>query len=251
MKSIFRIMTSLLTAGILSATLVAQTASAGRYDQEIQSKVTQKLAQKQEFRNVHSSVEDGIVQLTGSVDLYQQKVDAAKRIRKTDKVQGVRNLIAVSSTAPDAQLAEQLNRKLHFDRIGYDNLFNYVTASVQDGVVTLNGETRTPVSHDSAVAIANFMPGVKDVVDNVKVLPVSRMDDQLRLRTARAVYGSSVLSKYSTDPARPIRIVVNDGHVTLYGVVDNAMDKQVAGMRANQVFGAFSVENNLVVANQS
>jgi hyperosmotically inducible periplasmic protein len=251
MKFISRIFTSLLTVGLLSAVLVAQTTGAGRYDQEIQTKVTQKLAQKQQFRNVRATVEDGIVNLTGTVELYQQKLDAANRIRKTDKVQGVRNQITVSSTAPDAQLAAQLGRKLQYDRVGYDNLFNYVTASVKDGVVTLNGETRTPVSHDSALAIADFMPGVKDVVDNIKVLPVSRFDDQIRLRTARALYGSATLGKYGTDPARPIRIVVDNGHVALYGTVDNAMDKQIAGMRASQVFGVFSVQNNLTVANRS
>ena len=73
------------------------------------------------------------------------------------------------------------------------------------------------------------------------------MDDGLRLRAARAIYRDPVLSKYAIDPARPIRIIVENGHVTLYGSVDNTMDKTVAGMRANQLFGAFSVENKLVV----
>ena len=61
----------------------------------------------------------------------------------------------------------------------------------------------------------------------------------------------SVLSKYATDPAHPIRIIVVNGHVTLYGSVDNTMDKQVAGIRANQVFGAFTVDNQLVVESKS
>jgi len=251
MRSTFRILTSLLTVGILSATLVAQTSGAGRYDQDIQSKVTQKLAEKKEFRNVQSSVDDGIVNLTGSVDIYRQKLDAAKRAKKVDKVQGVHNQIEVTSTAPDAQLEAQLSRKLYYDRIGYDNLFNYVTPSVKDGVVILTGETRSPMGHDSAISIANFMPGVKEVVDNIKVSPTSGFDDQIRLRTARAVYGSATLGRYGMDPARPIRIVVDNGHVSLYGVVDSKMDKQIAGMRAGQVFGVFSVQNNLVVANQS
>ena len=56
-----------------------------------------------------------------------------------------------------------------------------------------------------------------------------------------------MLSKYAIDPARPIRIIVDNGHVVLYGSVDNTMDKNVAGIRANQLFGAFSVENKLVV----
>jgi len=60
-----------------------------------------------------------------------------------------------------------------------------------------------------------------------------------------------VLSKYAIDPQRSIRIIVANGHVTLYGSVDSVMDKQIAGIRANQVFGAFSVDNKLVVEKNS
>jgi hyperosmotically inducible protein len=63
----------------------------------------------------------------------------------------------------------------------------------------------------------------------------------------RAIYRDSVLSKYAMDPARPIRIIVANGHVTLYGSVDSSMDKTIAGLKANQLFGAFSVENKLQV----
>ena len=101
------------------------------------------MAKKAEFRNLQASTEDGIVTLSGTVDLYQQKLDAAKKVRKLDKVQGVRNEVAVSSTAPDADLEAKLDRKLHYDRIGYDNQFNFVDASVNNGVATVNGETRT------------------------------------------------------------------------------------------------------------
>jgi osmotically-inducible protein OsmY len=92
------------------------------------------------------------------------------------------------------------------------------------------------------------MPGVKDVIENISIAPTSIYDDGLRLRALRAIYSDPVLSKYAIDPARPIRIIVANGHVTLYGEVNNAMDKQVAGIRAGQLFGAFSVENKLVVA---
>lgn len=251
MKSLLKAVGSSVLVGVLSAALAAQTAGAGRYDQDIQSKVTQELAKKKEFRNVQSAVEDGIVTLTGKVDLYQQKLDAAKKVRKSEHVEGVRNYIAVSTTVPDAQLAAQLDRKLYYDRIGYDNLFNYVTVDVKNGVATLSGETRTDVGRDSAAALVTRTPGVKDVVNNVKVAPVSTFDDAIRIRATRAIYGDSVLGRYGTDPARPIRIVVDRGKVTLFGTVDNAMDKQIAGMRANQVFGVFSVQNNLVVANPS
>jgi osmotically-inducible protein OsmY len=250
MKVNLRSLTSFLAVSILSVGLAAQTTSA-RYDSDIQSRVTQQLAKKQEFRNLQATTEDGIVTLSGKVDLYQQKLDAAKKVRKLDKVQGVRNLVAVSSSAPDAEVEARLERKLHYDRIGYDNLFNFVDVTVKDGVATLNGETYNDVGRDSALALANSMPGVKDVVDNIKVSPVSGFDDRIRISALRAIYRDPVLGRYASDPAKPIRIVVDNGKLSLYGTVATAMDKQIAGMRANQVFGVFSVQNNLEVVKGS
>jgi len=250
MKLNLRSLTSFLAVGILSVGLAAQTTSA-RYDSDIQSRVTQQLAKKQEFRNLQATTEDGIVTLSGKVDLYQQKLDAAKKVRKLDKVQGVRNLVAVSSSAPDAEVEARLERKLHYDRIGYDNLFNFVDVTVKDGVATLNGETYNDLGRDSALALANSMPGVKDVVDNIKVSPVSGFDDRIRISALRAIYRDPVLGRYASDPAKPIRIVVDNGKLSLYGTVATAMDKQIAGMRANQVFGVFSVQNNLEVVKGS
>ncbi|HEV3205985.1 MAG TPA: BON domain-containing protein [Terriglobales bacterium] len=250
MKSILRTVTPFLSVAILSIGLAAQTASA-RYDSDIQTQVTRQLAKKPEFRNLQATTEDGIVTLSGSVNLYQQKLDAAKKVRKLDKVQGVRNLVAVGSTVPDAELTAKLARQLYYDRIGYDNLFNFVDVSVNSGVATLSGETRTDVGRDSAVSLVNRTPGVKDVVDNIKVSPVSSFDDRIRLSAVRAIYHDPILGRYASDPARPIRIVVDNGKLTLYGTVENAMDKQVAGIRAGQVFGAFKVQNNLEVVKGS
>jgi hyperosmotically inducible periplasmic protein len=246
MKALRRVLGAIFLAGILGTGLMAQ--SAGRYDPEIQTKVAQQLAKKSQFRNLQASVDDGIVTLTGSVEVYQQKVDAAKKVRKMANVQGVRNLISVEGqNVSDAQLAAQLDRKLYYDRVGYDNEFNYVTASVQSGVATLSGETRTEVGRDSALSLANSMPGVKDVVNDIRVAPVSSFDDDIRVRALRAIYRDPVLSRYGMDPASPIRIVVSNGKLSLYGTVENKMDKQVAGIRANGVFGVFSVQNNLQV----
>jgi len=105
----------------------------------------------------------------------------------------------------------------------------------------------TGVGRDEALADIQSMPGVKDVIANITLEPVSPMDDGLRLRAARAIYRDSVLGKYAIDPARPIRIIVDNGHLTLYGSVENSMDRNIAGIRANQLFGAFTVENKLVV----
>jgi len=251
-KSFERLVGSLLAVGLLSITLVAQTPAAARYDSQIQTLVTHKLAAKSQFGDVKASVEDGIVTLTGTVDLYQRKLDAAKLARKTASVQGVRNLITVAGpNVPDAQLAEKLATKLRYVREGYDSTFDYFALGVKDGVVTVEGQDRTGVGRDEAFADIANMPGVKDVVDNISIEPVSTFDDGLRLRALRAVYGDPVLSKYALDPARPIRIIVANGHVTLYGTVDSTLDKQVAGIKANRLFGAFSVDNKLQVESKS
>jgi hyperosmotically inducible protein len=250
MKSKMKLFATALLAGMLTAGALAQTAS--RYDQDIQAKVEQQFAKKNQFHNLQASVEDGIVTLTGNVDLYQQKLDAGKKARKVANVQGVRNLVAVEGqNVPDAQLSAQLNRKLYYDRIGYDNRFNFVTASLQNGVATLSGETRTDVGRDSAISLADNLVGVKEVVNDIRVAPASGFDDDIRIRATRAIYRDPVLSRYGMDPAAPIRIVVNNGRLSLYGTVDNTMDKNVAGIRASGIFGVFSVQNNLQVAKAS
>lgn len=242
----------LLAVAFLAGSMVAQSSSASRNDNGIESKATQKLAAKNQFRNVAASTEDGIVTLTGTVDLYRNKLEAAKLIRKVPDVQGVRNFITVAGPAvPDGQLADKLAAKLTYVREGYDSAFDFFALSVKDGVVTVEGQDRTGVGRDEALADIASMPGVKDVINNIKLEPVSSFDDGLRIRAARAIYADPVLSKYAMDPARPIRIIVDNGHVTLYGTVQSQMDKQVAGIRANQLSGAFSVENRLQVASKS
>jgi osmotically-inducible protein OsmY len=229
---------------LLSMTAMAAT---GRYDQQIQQAVSQKIHDTKQLQSVCSSVEDGIVTLTGTVGLYQDKLDAAKKVKKLANVSGVRNDIVVAGeTVPDSQLQKKLTKQVAFDRVGYfDNTFNYLALDVKDGVVTISGDALWDPPKDSALAIVARTPGVKDVVNDVKVLPVSGFDDSIRVQTARAIYRDSVLGKYATDPAHPIRIVVNNGHI--YGTVENTMDKTIAGMRASSVPGAFSVENKLVV----
>ena len=242
-----------VTMALLVLLSISAMAATGRYDQQIQQTVSQKISGAKQLQRVNTRVEDGIVTLTGTVDLYQDKLDAAKKVKKLANVTGVRNDITVAGeSVPDSQLQQKLAKKLAYDRVGYyDNTFNYLALGVKDGVVSINGDTVNDVAKDSALVIIARTPGVKDVVSDVKVLPVSIFDDSIRARTARAIYRDSVLSKYAIDPARPIRIIVDNGHITLYGSVDNTMDKNVAGIRANQIFGAFSVQNNLVVENSS
>jgi hyperosmotically inducible protein len=206
---------------------------------------------KKQFKDVKVSVENGIATLTGTVDLYEYKADAGKRVQKVKGIAGIRNQIQVAGPAvSDDQLKSKLLEKLEYDRVGYGNAFNSISLDVQNGVVTLGGHARTDVDKDSAMALVSTYPGVKDVVEEIEVDPVSIMDDHIRLQVARAVYGYPSLNRYAIDPAKPIRISVQNGHVELYGMVDTKADSEVAYLRANGVPGVFSVVNHLQIANQ-
>jgi len=219
-------------------------------DAQIQADVTKAL-DNTKFKNVKVAVQNDVVTLTGTVELYADKEEADKKAHHRKNVKGVQNLVEVAGpTVDDVTLRNKLAEKLSYDRVGYGGTiaFNAFTIGVQNGVVTLGGVAYGPTDKDSAISLVSNYPGVKDVVDNIEIAPVSPMDDRIRLATARAVYGEPKLNKYAIDPAKPIRITVVNGNVTLSGMVDNQGDKDVANIRANSVPGVFKVINNLQVA---
>jgi len=129
----------------------------------------------------------------------------------------------------------------------FDNLAYRVDP---DGTVTLLGRVSRPSLKSDAENAVKHIEGVEKVVNNIEVLPTSINDDRIRRDTYRAIYGNDTLSQYQLRAVPPIHIIVNNGHVTLEGVVARQMDKQIAGTQANQVQGTFSVTNNLQVEEQ-
>jgi osmotically-inducible protein OsmY len=241
---------ALSLAGALLAVPQASFAAQGGDDagavRDLQSKLN-----KSQFKNVKVSVQNGIVTLSGTVDLYEYKADADKRAHKEKGIQAVRNDIEVAGpSVSDEQLRAKLGEKLEYDRVGYGNVFDAISLRVENGVVTLGGHALDYPSRDSAIGLVSTYPGVKDVVDEIQVDPPSPMDDRIRIAEYRAIYGYPSLNRYAIDPAKTIRITVSGGHVELDGVVDSQGDKNVANIRANGVPGVFSVINNLQVANQ-
>jgi osmotically-inducible protein OsmY len=233
-----------------SLALMSDGATAAQPDNPAASEAAGKLNKKQ-YRDVKVSVENGIATLTGSVELYEYKADAVKRVHKVKGVTAIRDLIEVAGPSiPDQTLQAKLSQKLAYDRVGYGNTFNAITVNVENGVVTVGGHAHFYADKDSALSLVSTYPGVKDVVDEIEVDPTSPMDEQTRFAVAQAVYGYGSLNKYAIDPAKPIRISVQNGHVELYGTVDTKSDKDTAFIRANGVPGVFSVKNYLQVAGQ-
>ena len=249
---------SVAWTAVLAGTLLIlpQFSVAKAWAQSDENKVAQDVKHKldgKQFQNVQVNVDNnGIATLSGSVDLYEYKADADRKVHKVKGVKAVDNEIQVAGeSVSDQQLQEKILKKLATDRVGYGtNAFNAITVSVHDGEVTLGGYAYGYPDKNSALAVVSTMPGVKDLNDEIQVNPPSPMDDEIRVRVARAIYGYPSLNKYAIDPANPIRIQVQGGHVELYGVVDSKADKDVAYLRANQVPGVFSVQNHLQVAGQ-
>jgi osmotically-inducible protein OsmY len=206
------------------------------------------------FSGVHIEVQNGVVHLTGQVARFSDKEDAGKRVQKMHEASNVQNEIEVAGggNVSDEQLMQKLAKGLVYDRQGYGTqVFNNLGVQVHNGVVLVTGMVVNPVDKDSALDLVKNTAGVRDVIDKIQVAPVSPMDNRIRRDEERAVYGTPQLNRYALNPAKPIRIVVVNGHVTLEGVVDTKGDRDIAGLRANGVPGVFSVQNNLQVANQT
>jgi osmotically-inducible protein OsmY len=133
----------------------------------------------------------------------------------------------------------------------YYSIFDDLEFQVNGDTVTLLGAVVNPVLKKDAENAVKHIEGVKTVNNQIKVLPPSPMDDRIRREVARAIYNQDGLYRYFMGAVGSIHIIVDNGHVTLKGVVDNPSDDTMAKLAANQVPGVFSVNDDLVVANQT
>jgi hyperosmotically inducible periplasmic protein len=153
---------------------------------------------------------------------------------------------ALASTRGTTWVENKVRHELNM--LPYVNAFDYMSFSVdENNNVTLMGEVTNPTLKSDAANVVKRVEGVEHVDNQIKVLPVSFFDDGLRVRLFRTIYGYPVLQRYALGVNKPIRIIVNNGHVTLVGYVDNQADKNIAGIRANGVSGVFSLDNQLEV----
>jgi hyperosmotically inducible periplasmic protein len=182
---------------------------------------------------------------------------------KTDNIQS----LASGNQNQILRMAEQIRKNIV--TLPNYGVFDDLKFAIQGGEVTLSGYASRPTLKSSAEKVTRSVEGVESVVNKIEVLPLSRFDDQIRLKTYMAIYMNPNLRKYSSgrpftpmltplwanggitnNPPvgwNPIHIIVKNGNVTLTGVVDRDMDKQIIGMAANRVPGVFSVANDLAV----
>ena len=157
--------------------------------------------------------------------------------------------VVLALTAPawaadrkDLQVARDVSKQvLTYSQF---SIFDSVHMQVDNGIVTLTGKVTMPYKKNDIEKRVARIEDVHQVVNKITVLPVSSFDDELRFRIARAIYGNSSFWNYGSMANPPIHIVVENGHVTLDGVVNSNIDRMLARSIASS-FGAFSVTNDL------
>src|SRR5437588_13074397 len=144
------------------------------------------------------------------------------------------------------RLAKQVRHQLAM--LPWYSVFDNLAFRIDRDKVTLLGQVTRPVLKSDAEAAVKSIEGVASVKNEIEVLPLSAMDDQLRRAVYRAIYSGPGLQRYGLGAIPSIHIIVKNGNVTLEGIVDSEMDRNLANLRANQVPNVFSVKNDLVVA---
>ena len=146
------------------------------------------------------------------------------------------------------RVRERLVEKIRKELVTLPNydMFDNLLFSLDDkDIVTLSGQVRLPSLKVSAERVVGNLEGVREVINQIEVLPTSPFDDDIRREAFTRIYSQSQLNRYALQAVPPIHIIVKRGKLTLEGVVANESDKTLAGMRARQVPNVFEVINNL------
>ena len=201
------------------------------------------------------------------------RTKAARTITRLIAIGAVMGGVVIAGVGSSAQSlsARETTRSVQraLERLPYYGVFDYMAFDVERGVVTLTGYAYHGSLRHAAEAVTKRTSGVDEVANRVELLPASQNDDRIRWATFYRIYTDAFLSRYAPGgpdqirrelydsrrfPGMPqplgmyaIHIVVKNGHTTLFGIVDNDADKQIAEVRAREVTGVFSVENELVV----
>src|SRR5437868_13691358 len=150
-------------------------------------------------------------------------------------------------SATGSRSDDRLSREVRHELVmlPYYGVFDNLGYKVSGNTVTLVGQVTRPTLKSDAGNVVKRIEGVEKVDNQIQVLPLSPMDDRIRIAEYRAIYGQPPLDRYAMQAVPPIHIIVDNGKVALEGVVANQADKDTANVRANTVNGVFSVANNL------
>ncbi len=233
--------------GVLGAFLLAAPAFAS--DAELQKRVEDRLAKAglAQRGDVQVSVKDGVVALDGFTLTVDARREAEKAAGKVSKRVESHLVVRPEEAVSDAQLQKRVaDAILREPRYG---VFDSVGVAVQDGVVVLQGSVYQPWLKDSFDHRVAQVVGVKDIKNEIWIAPASNYDDRLRAQLYRRIYGDDMFVRYSNWAEPPIRIVVENGNVTLTGIVNSPVEQVRLGMIARGTL-AFKVTNAVEVESE-
>ena len=151
--------------------------------------------------------------------------------------------LARNSGNYEAWLSNQVRHALV--TLPYYSVFDNLEYKIDGNNVTLLGQVLFPNNKEDVAKAVKRIEGVQSVNNQIQELPIDPFDQQIRRAEFRSIYGAPGMDIYVIRSVQPIHIIVNNGHVTLEGVVRNQTDKNIAGLYANRVANVFSVTNNL------
>jgi hyperosmotically inducible protein len=183
----------------------------------------------------------------------------SEMLKKLLSVAMIMSVLILSTMMPQAATGEEnygpaktikkIRRELV--TLPFYGVFDNLSFTYEDGIVTLLGEVVRPTTRKDAERRVEQVAGVEQVINKIKVLPLSTFDDRIRIATYRAVYSQPGLDRLSFQAQPPIRIIVDRGNITLEGVVASKADATRAYIAARGVPNAFTVTNNLRVEKKS
>ncbi len=158
-------------------------------------------------------------------------------------------IFAQQSAQQDNKNTQRIIKEVHHELVmlPYYGVFDNLAYKVDGSTVTLLGQVVRPTLKSDAGNVVKRIEGVETVNNDIEVLPLSPMDDRIRIAEYHAIYRQPGLEMYALRAVPTIHIVVKNGHVTLVGAVGNKGDKERAGIIANTVPGVFSVTNDLII----
>jgi hyperosmotically inducible protein len=238
---------SRLWAGLAASVLLSVALPASADDAAIQKRVEARLQNEKLLTagDVQVSVSSGVVTLNGAVTTVAAQRSAVKAARKEAKAVES-HLRVVPEERPDVDIGKSVRSAIL--RYPWYNVFESVEYSVDSGVVVLQGSVQQPWRKKDLDSLVAAIPGVREVRDEISVQSLSPFDDRLRRQIYRGIYGntSAVMGRYVGDPDPPVRIVVDNGRVTLTGYVSSPVEQAQVGNVARQTL-AFAVDNRVKV----
>lgn len=153
----------------------------------------------------------------------------------------------LSNSASTAALENKIYKKIL--SLPYYEVYDFIGFSVDGGTVTLTGKVKNATNRKSAENVVEDIPGVTSVVNKIELLPLSRFDDDIRRGLYARLSNTGGLSGYLWPVNPSVRLIVDNGHITLEGNVRNRGDYNIMNIIARGVSGSFSVTNNLKIEN--